>query len=101
MRRIPTFVFGMIAGAFLVYGALHYHVIRTSDGLHLLEKRDSTLAAAYVDLRSMDMMTLVQRYPRVAEAIAASGRNDLIGAAASDSINSTIDRVLASPPGNR
>jgi hypothetical protein len=101
MRRITTFVLGMAAGAMLIYGALTYHIVHTADGLHLVPKVESTLSATYVDLRGIDFMTLIKRYPQVAQAIAASGRNDLIGSAARDSLQTTVDQLLAPPPRNR
>jgi len=100
MRRMTTFFLGMAAGGVLIYAALSYHVIQTADGLHLVPKRESTLAATYVDIRGLGPVELVRDYPAIAQAIVASDRTDLIESAASDVLRTGIDRVLGPAPVN-
>ena len=99
MRRLPTFIFGMIAGGLLIYGSLNYHVINASSGLHLVPKVDSTLAETYVDVRGWGMADWMQ-HKNVAAALLAANRQDLMQSAAEDSIRAGIDRVFP-PEDNR
>lgn len=97
MRRLPTFIFGMIAGGVLIYGGLHYHVINTPSGLHLVPKVNSTLAETYVDVRGWGVAEWMQ-HQDVAAALLAADRQDLMQSAAEDSIRTGLDRIL--PAGN-
>ena len=97
MRRLPTFIFGMIAGGLLIYAGLHYHVINTPSGLHLVPKVNSTLAETYVDVRGWGMAEWMQ-HKDVAAALLAADRQDLMQSAAEDSIRTGLDRIL--PAGN-
>lgn len=99
MRRLPTFMFGMIVGGLLIYGSLNYHVINASSGLHLVPKVDSTLAETYVDVRGWGMADWMQ-HKDVAAALLAANRQDLMQSAAEDSIRAGIDRVFP-PEDNR
>lgn len=100
MRRTSTFIGGMAVGGLLIYAALSYHVLQTSDGLHLIAKRESTLAATYVDIRGLGPVELLQRHPQVAQAIFDSRRADLIESAAADTIRTGIDRAIGRLPAN-
>ncbi len=51
MRRLMTFVMGMVTGGVLLWGAMQYHVIRAKDGIRLVSKVNATLAKTYVDIR--------------------------------------------------
>ena len=97
MRRLPTFIFGMIVGGLLIYGGLHYHVINTPSGLHLVPKVNSTLAETYVDVRGWGVAEWMQ-HKDIAAALLAADRQDLMQSAAEDSIRTGLDRIL--PAGN-
>jgi hypothetical protein len=99
MRRLPTFMFGVIVGGLLIYGSLNYHVINASSGLHVVPKVDSTLAETYVDVRGWGMADWMQ-HKDVAAALLAANRQDLMQSAAEDSIRAGIDRVFP-PEDNR
>ena len=65
MRRFSTFLCGMIAGGLLIYAALSHHIVQNRDGLHLVPKLDSTLAATYVDVQeSEDRCNCLSNTPR-------------------------------------
>lgn len=93
MRRLPTFIFGMIVGGLLIYGGLHYHVINTPSGLHLVPKVNSTLAETYVDVRGWGVAEWMQ-HKDVAAALLAADRQDLMQSAAEDSVRTSIDRIF-------
>ena len=97
MRRLPTFIFGVLVGGLLIYGGLHYHVINAPSGLHLVPKVDSTLASTYVDIRGWGLAEWTQ-HQDVAAALLSANRQDLMQSAAEDSIRTGLDRIL--PQGN-
>jgi hypothetical protein len=94
MRRLSTFIFGMAVGGLLVYVALNYHLIHANDGVHMIPKVNATLAGAYVDIRQFGPGDWTER-PEIAMAIFRAERGDLMGAAATDSLQTGIDRLLA------
>ncbi|MCC6491664.1 MAG: hypothetical protein IT424_01435 [Pirellulales bacterium] len=100
MRRLPTFIFGMITGGLLIYVALNYHLINAPDGLHLVPKLESTLAATYVDVRSFGPTDWAQ-HPDVAMALLHAQRTDLIGSAARESVWNGVDKLLPPPSESR
>jgi hypothetical protein len=93
MRRLSTFIFGMVAGGLLIYVALNYHLIHAQDGLHMVPKVDATLASTYVDVRGLGISDLAQ-YPEVAMAISKAGRQDLLQSIATNSLGAEIDRMV-------
>ncbi len=94
MRRISTFIFGMVVGGLLIYVALNFHLIQARDGLHLVPKVDAELAGTYVDIRQFGPGDIA-RYPKVALAIFRSGRSDLMESAAGDTLQNGLDELLA------
>jgi hypothetical protein len=93
MRRLPTFICGMIVGGLLIYGGLHYHVIHASSGLHLVPKVSSTLTGAYVDIRGFSLADWA-KHQDVAAALLAADRQDLMQSAAQDSIRNGLNQLL-------
>jgi hypothetical protein len=51
MGRLGTFLLGFLLGGATVFTSLHYHLIRATDGFHLVPKVQSTFAESYVDIR--------------------------------------------------
>jgi hypothetical protein len=100
MRRLSTFIFGMIAGGLVIYGALSYHLIHAKDGMHLIPKVKSTFTDTYVDIREFGPADWLERF-EVAQALQAAGRADLIEAAAFDSLETGLDRLLSPPDDKR
>lgn len=99
MKRLWTFILGMITGGLLFWGALSYHVVRANDGLHLIPKTNATLADTYVDIRHFGPTEWLQHVD-VAQALQAAGRADLVQAAAHDALKTGLDQLLAPPAGN-
>ena len=93
MKRLMTFLCGMIAGAVLLLGALKYHVIRANDGLHLVPKLDAKLAAAYVDIRSFTLADWAQ-HPDLAAALIDDDQHELVEGAASDALRKGLDQFF-------
>jgi hypothetical protein len=100
MRRLSTFIFGMVVGGLLIYVALNYHLIRANDGIHLVPKVDAQLSAAYVDIRTFGPGDWAQ-HPEVAMAIFRADRGDLMESAAAGTIQTGVDRLLGTPTQKR
>ncbi|MCH2115335.1 MAG: hypothetical protein MK171_10555 [Pirellulales bacterium] len=93
MRRLTTFFLGMIAGAVLLCGTLNYHVIRAKEGLHLIPKTHSRLAATYLDIRNFTVIDLAN-HPEVVQALIRANKQELMESAAVDTLQNGIDRFL-------
>jgi len=93
MRRLMTFVLGMITGAALLYGALNYHVILAQDGIHCVPKAHPRLTATYVDIRGFTVADLAQ-HPDVVEALIRANKRELMESTATDALQNGIDRLL-------
>ena len=55
MNKIPTFLFGVVLGAILMFVSLKYHVVRATDGFHLVPKVTANLGAIYSDVREFTL----------------------------------------------
>ena len=99
MKRLSSFIIGMAVGAGLLFGALHYHVVRAKDGMHLVPKVDAKIAATYVDIRGFGVSDWAER-PDLAAALIEANRRDLMEEAAADALRTGLDRFLGSdaPP---
>jgi hypothetical protein len=93
MRRLPTFIFGMVVGGLLLYLALNYHLIRANDGVHLVPKVSATLSDTYADLRTYGPSDFLN-HQQVVQALLKSGQGDLLGDAAANSLKNELDRRL-------
>ena len=93
MRRLTTFISGMIVGGILLYVALNYHLIRAQDGLHFVTKTDPSLAATYVDIRNFTVADWTQ-HANLAAAIMQADKTELMRGSAIDSLENSVDRFL-------
>lgn len=96
MKRLSAFIMGMIVGGALLYTALHYHLVRAQDGMHLVPKAESSLAATYVDIRSFGPRDWAN-HPKLAAALFESGQEDLMNSAVDGALQNGLDRLLGSP----
>jgi hypothetical protein len=48
---MSSFFFGIVIGAAALYGAMHYHVVHSSDGFHVIARLTPSLTNPYVDVR--------------------------------------------------
>jgi len=93
MQRLTTFLMGMVAGGVLLYSALHYHLIRANDGLHLVPKLDQKLAATYVDIRSFTVADWT-KHPEVAAALMKANQGQLMQGSATDALRSGMNQLF-------
>jgi hypothetical protein len=100
MRRLSTFITGMLAGAIVLYTALNFHVIRANDGMHLVPKVQSRLGETYVDIRTFRPRDWID-HPAVAEALVRADRQDLLQTAANDALRNGLEQLLPPAGGTR
>ena len=93
MRRWMTFLSGVVVGGLLLYGVLNFHILRASDGLHLVPKVDAQLTGTYVDISNFTPRDWIA-HPEIIAALQKSDRIDLIELAADDAVRIGLDRVF-------
>ena len=86
---MSRFLFGMIAGALLVYVAMHYHFVRGSQGVYLVPKLSNNLSDVYVDTRQFGLDDWRKHKP-LAAAIMQSNQPHLLEDTSLTSFRSTI-----------
>lgn len=96
MKRISTFITGMVVGGALLYVALHYHLLRAQDGMHLVPKAETSLSSIYVDIREFGPRDWAN-HPKLAAALFESGQEDLMNSAIDGALQNGIDRLLGDP----
>jgi hypothetical protein len=93
MRRLMSFLSGVLAGGVLIYLAMNLHLIRARDGFHCIAKAHPQLAATYVDIRQFGVQDWAQ-HPEVAAALINSNRRDLMEGAVDQTLGNGLDRIL-------
>jgi hypothetical protein len=78
LRRLSTFIFGLVFGAILMWAAMAYHVVRTSDGFYVLPKRHAALEGSYFDVRDWTIADWSDR-PDLAWTVSESGKTEIFG----------------------
>ena len=97
MKRISTFFLGMATGAIVLHGATLYHVVRASDGVHLVAKQPARLSETYVDVRSYSMSDWPS-HPQLATALVQANLQHLIGDSAAGSVHEAVNQALPAWP---
>jgi hypothetical protein len=97
MSRIWTFLLGMATGAILLHVGTLYHVVRATDGVHLIEKQPPRLGETYVDIRSYSM-TDWAGHPQLASAIVQANQQQLLSTSAAASLSDTVGNALPAWP---
>ena len=93
MRRIITFILGMLVGGLLLLAALNYHVIRAQDGLHFLPKTSARLSSSYVDIRNFTVADYME-HPEIVEALIRADQAELVDGAARGALQNGLNRWL-------
>lgn len=101
MGRLGTFVTGMICGAGLLWGMLHYHVVRSPEGFYFVPKISKSLSEPYVDIRGFELSDWKQ-HRSLAAAIVQNNQAELLGDSSLNTfrsqLRSAVDLLLGSPP---
>ena len=77
MNRFGCFLFGLLFGAALMWGTLHYHFVRADQGLHAVPKMIPAFADSYVDIRGFGFEQWNQHHA-LAVAIQQAGKAELL-----------------------
>lgn len=93
MGRLGCLLTGIVIGAGLVLGALHYHTIRAADGYHFVRKTDTTLEDAYVDIRQFGPLDW-DKHRSLALALFKANKESLIVDSAAASLRETLRSAL-------
>ena len=90
---MSRFLFGMIAGAVLLFVAMHYHVVRSNDGVFLVPKISNNLSEVYVDIRAYRLADW-QQHKTLAAAIIQSDRSHLLEDASLSSFKESMHTIV-------
>ncbi|MCL4203071.1 MAG: hypothetical protein KJ000_11265 [Pirellulaceae bacterium] len=93
MGRLGAFVWGVVIGGALVYGAMSYHVINTQDGLKVVPKVTAGFADTYVDIRGFGLDDWT-RHRALAMALIKADKAELMGETASLPLRETLEGWL-------
>jgi hypothetical protein len=93
MRRIWTFLLGILAGGSLIYFAMNFHLIHANDGFHLVPKVNAQLPGTYADIREYKVADWAEN-AEIASALIKANRRDLLDGAITDTFNNGIDGLL-------
>jgi hypothetical protein len=85
----------MAVGAMLLYGAMHFHVVRANDGFHFIAKTPAHLSEAYVDVRHFTVADW-NEHPALATSLVRANKQNLMGGSVVGSIKEEVNQLL--PP---
>lgn len=74
---MSRFLFGMVTGAVLLFVAMHYHIVRSQDGVYVVPKISNNLTDVYVDTREFSLSDWNSHKP-LAAAIMKSDQTHLL-----------------------
>lgn len=87
------FLAGVVTGALLLFVAMHYHIVRSDEGFHLVPKVSNNLSNVYVDIRDFSLDDWRSR-KIVAAALVRHERGDLVGHSAGNRFRGLIDSAV-------
>ncbi|MFK8114221.1 MAG: hypothetical protein AB8B91_18620 [Rubripirellula sp.] len=90
---MSRFLYGMITGALLLFGAMHYHVVRGQDGVFLVPKISNNLSDIYVDTREFQLNDWKSHKP-LAAAIMQSNQAHLLEDSSLNSFRDTVSGLV-------
>jgi hypothetical protein len=97
MSRLSSFALGMVVGAGLLHGATTYHLVRATDGFHLIAKQPPRLSETYVDIRAFTM-TDWAGHPQLATALVQANQQQLLGGSAAAALQDQAKQLLPDWP---
>jgi len=93
MRRIGTFLCGVIVGGALVFFAQRYHVVRTATGFDMAPKLSSGFSETYVDVRNFSAADW-DKHKALAAAIVHAKKEHILTDTASEQTRQGIGHVV-------
>lgn len=95
MNNFSTFFFGLVVGAVLMFVGLKYHIVRASDGHHMITKMRPQLAEIYTDVRDFTVDDW-RMHKNLMIAITESNDEALKEEAARSTLGNTFDNAWES-----
>ncbi len=77
MRKISSFLFGVVVGGALVFCGQRYHVVRTTSGFEFVPKLTSGFAETYVDVRNFQASDW-EKHKTLAAAIVQAKKENIL-----------------------
>jgi hypothetical protein len=93
MSRLSVFIFGILVGGALIYGALTHYLLHTSSGWELVPKTSATFDDSYLDVRAFTVAEWAEHRELVG-AIVAAKKEHILGKAAQDGIEQGVTQLL-------
>jgi hypothetical protein len=90
LRGLSLIVLGAVLGCGVTLVAFRYHVVRASDGLHMIASGNSMPADCYADVREWTPNDWAD-HPQLATALVTAGQGDLV---MRTSATNVLDRVI-------
>ncbi len=97
MGKFYSFILGLAIGAGFYHLAMHNHVVRASDGYHMIAKVTPHLADAWVDIRTFKPGDWAS-HPQLALALQQAGLGNLMTEAVGNAVGDGLNDLFA-PPG--
>src|SRR5262249_18362940 len=93
MSRLSSFFLGLVAGAVLLHVTTNFHVVRASDGFHLIAKQPARLSETFVDVRTFKMSDWAAR-PQLANALVQANQGQLLGDSAAGALRQSVNQLI-------
>lgn len=93
MARLGSFLGGILVGGVGVFIGLKYHVVRATDGVHLVPKLQAQFDEAYVDIRKFSFDDW-NKHRSLAVAMVQADKGYLMQETTTDSLRRSVDSVL-------
>ena len=93
MFRLSSFLTGVAFGALLLYAAMNFHVIRASDGFHLVPKQPARFSETFVDTRSFGLADWAG-HPQLATALVQANKQHLLGDSAAGAVHQSMNKLI-------
>ena len=93
MSRLSCILLGVALGAGLVYGALNYHVLRTTEGVEFVPKLSATFSETYLDVRQFGVSDWAD-HQVVARAVMQAGKDELLTDSATRSLQEGVQGLI-------
>ncbi len=84
-----------MVGAALLHVAMTYHVVRSSEGVHVIAKSPARLSESFVDIRSFTLADW-SGHPQLAGALVQANKQHLLGDSAGSALHQSVNQLLPS-----